>query len=133
QAQSAKKSMDALRNMADHQARVIRDGVWEDVPVAELVPGDIVRVQTGDFLEADVRWLRVANLQTSEAHLTGEAEPVSKQSHALTEKVELGDQTNMGFSGSMITAGNGYGVVVATGMETELGKIAKLMNDVQTQ
>ncbi|TLQ49952.1 cation-transporting P-type ATPase [Lacticaseibacillus casei] len=133
QAQSAKKSMDALRNMADHQARVLRDEVWEDVPVAELVPGDIVRVQTGDFLEADVRWLRVANLQTSEAHLTGEAEPVSKQSHALTEKVELGDQTNMGFSGSMITAGNGYGVVVATGMETELGKIAKLMNDVQTQ
>lgn len=131
QAQRAQKSLDALKTMADHHASVLRDGEWLTVPATELVPGDIVTVKTGDFIEADVRWLHVAELQATEAHLTGEADAIAKQTHALTEEVQLGDRTNMGYSGAMITHGNGLAVVVATGMQTELGKIATLLNQVQ--
>lgn len=131
QAKSAQKSLDALKVMADHHAKVLRDGDWLTVPATELVPGDIVSVKTGDFIEADVRWLHVAELQTNEAHLTGEAEPVQKQTHALGADVQIGDRTNMGFSGATVTHGNGLGVVVATGMQTELGKIATLLDQVK--
>jgi Ca2+-transporting ATPase len=132
QAQAAQKSLAALKTLADHHAFVLRDGVWTEVPAQDVVPGDILKVKTGDFIEADVRWLHVAELQTNEAHLTGEAEPISKQTHALTD-VELGDRTNMGYSGAMVTHGNGLGVVVATGMRTELGKIADLLASVPTK
>ncbi|WP_125702352.1 cation-translocating P-type ATPase [Lacticaseibacillus daqingensis] len=130
QAQNAQKSLDALKSMADHHANALRDGEWVTVPAETLVPGDIISVKTGDFIEADVRWLHRAELQVNEAHLTGEAEPVAKQTHALSGDVELGDRTNMGYSGSMVTHGNGLGVVVGTGMNTELGKIATLLNQV---
>ncbi|MGA3506766.1 cation-transporting P-type ATPase, partial [Lactiplantibacillus plantarum] len=74
---------------------------------------------------------KIAELQTNEAHLTGEAEPVQKQTHALVSDVQIGDRTNMGFSGATVTHGNGVGVVVATGMQTELGKIATLLDQVK--
>ncbi|WP_179393955.1 cation-translocating P-type ATPase [Lacticaseibacillus absianus] len=130
QAQNAQKSLDALKSMADHHANVLRDGEWGQIPAETLVPGDIISVRTGDFIEADVRWLHRAELQVNEAHLTGEAEPVAKQTHALVGDAELGDRTNMGYSGSMVTHGNGLGVVVGTGMTTELGKIATLLHQV---
>ena len=133
QAKSAQKSLDALKVMADHHAKVLRDSEWETVPASQLVPGDIVSVKTGDFIEADVRWLHVAELQTNEAHLTGEAEPVQKQTHALAGDAQVGDRSNMGFSGATVTHGNGLGVVVATGMQSELGKIATLLNQVETK
>ncbi|MFD1486140.1 cation-translocating P-type ATPase [Lacticaseibacillus baoqingensis] len=132
QAQAAQKSLDALKNMADHHALVLRDGQWEQIPAKALVAGDILKVKTGDFIEADVRWLQVAELMTNEAHLTGEADPVSKQTHAIAD-AQIGDRTNMGYSGSMVTHGNGIGVVVATGMHTELGKIADLLASVPTK
>ncbi|WP_203626749.1 cation-translocating P-type ATPase [Lacticaseibacillus mingshuiensis] len=133
QAEKSEKSLAALKTMADHHANVLRDGEWQTVPAESLVPGDIVSVKTGDFIEADVRWLHVAELQVNEAHLTGEAEPVRKQTHALDEDAQLGDRTNMGYSGAMVTHGNGLGLVVATGMDTELGKIATLLTQVKTK
>lgn len=131
QAQRAQKSLAALKTMADHHATVRRDGEWLTVPATALVPGDIISLKTGDFIEADVRFLHVAELQTTEAHLTGEAEPIQKQTHAITAAVQLGDRTNMGYSGSTVVAGNGLAVVVATGMHTELGQIADLLNQVK--
>lgn len=133
QARGAQKSMAALKSMAAHQANVLRDGDWQPVDAKDLVPGDIISVKMGDFLEADVRWLQVAELQVTEAHLTGEAEPITKQTHALTGDLDLGDRTNAGYSGSMVTHGNGIGVVVATGMDTELGHIATLLDQVATK
>ncbi|WP_461226062.1 cation-translocating P-type ATPase [Lacticaseibacillus suihuaensis] len=133
QAQQAEKSLAALKTMNDHHATVLRDGEWAQVPAETLVPGDIVTVKTGDFIEADLRFLHCAELAVNESHLTGEAEPILKQTHALDGDVSLGDRTNMGYSGSMVTGGNGLGVVVATGRDTELGRIAKLLTQVTTK
>ncbi len=127
QARAAQKSMAALQSMAAHHALVLRDDDWQEIPADQLVPGDILKVHTGDFIEADVRWLHVAELTTNESHLTGESEPVAKQTHSLIEETGLGDRTNMGYSGATVTHGNGIGVVVATGMQTELGQIAQLL------
>ncbi len=119
--------------MTERTANVMRDQDWEEVPAAQLVPGDIICVNTGDFIEADVRFLSVSELQVNEAHLTGEAEPINKQTHALDEDVPLGDRTNMGYSGSMVTHGNAIAVVTGTGMDTELGHIATLLDQVPDQ
>lgn len=127
QARAAQKSMAALQSMAAHHALVLRDDDWQEIPADQLVAGDILKVHTGDFIEADVRWLHVAELSTNESHLTGESEPVAKQTHSLIEETGLGDRTNMGYSGATVTHGNGIGVVVATGMQTELGQIAQLL------
>lgn len=131
QARSAQKSLDALKTMAEHHTRVLRDESWDDILAEKLVPGDIVSVKTGDFIEADVRWLHVAELQVNESHLTGEADAIAKQADHLLAETQLGDRTNMGFSGSTVTHGNGIGVVVGTGMTTELGKIATLLTQVK--
>jgi len=126
---SARKSLDSLKKMNDHQVSVFRDGDWEKISANQLVPGDIIGVKMGDFIEADVRWFKVSELQVLESHLTGESDPINKTVEALSEDTDLGDRTNMGYSGSTVTNGNGYAVVVATGMNTELGKIAGLLND----
>ncbi|MHA3067225.1 cation-translocating P-type ATPase [Lacticaseibacillus saniviri] len=133
QARSTQKSLEALESMTERTANVMRDQDWEEVPAAQLVPGDIICINTGDFIEADVRFLSVSELQVNEAHLTGEAEPINKQTHALDEDVPLGDRTNMGFSGSMVTHGNAIAVVTGTGMATELGHIATLLDQVPDQ
>jgi len=133
QARSTQKSLAALENMTERTANVMRDGDWEEIPAAGLVPGDIICVNTGDFIEADVRFLSVSELQVNEAHLTGEAEPIDKQTHALDEDLPIGDRTNMGFSGSMVTHGNAIAVVTGTGMDTELGHIATLLDNVADQ
>lgn len=123
----AKKSLDSLKKLVDHHSMVLRDGDWHSLNVTELVPGDIVKFKMGDFIEADLRILSANELQLNESHLTGESDPIQKTKAALPSETDLGDQTNMAFSGSTVMNGSGLGVVVATGMDTELGKIAGML------
>ncbi|GEA92210.1 magnesium-transporting ATPase [Pediococcus damnosus] len=133
QKSTAKKSLDALSSDSRHQSNVLRDETWQKIDADQLVPGDIVDVKMGDFIEADLRWLSVNELQVNESHLTGEAEAVEKTRDSLPEDTELGDRTNMGFSGSTVVNGSGIGVVTATGMQTELGKIADLLQQTKQE
>ena len=111
-------------------AKVVRNGNVEVVPSKELVPGDIVVLDTGDYVPADLRLIEAINLKAQEASLTGESVPVDKNTQTIEdEKVELGDRTNMVFSSSLITYGRGKGIVVETGMNTEVGKIAGMINE----
>lgn len=127
---SARKNLNALKEMNNRFVSVIREGSIEKIPANELVVGDLVKVGAGDFVEADVRWLEADELQLIEAHLTGEADAIIKTTVAINEEVEIGDQKNMGFSGSVVSSGQGIGLVVATGVHTELGKISQLMKNV---
>ncbi|EEI72021.1 cation-translocating P-type ATPase [Lentilactobacillus hilgardii] len=130
QTRSAQKSLAALSSMRQHHMSVLRNGSWESIAADQLVPGDVVTVKSGDFIEGDLRWVKVSELQVDEAHLTGESEAISKTIVQLPEDTELGDRTNMGYSGSMVVNGNGIGVIVETGMNTELGRISDLMQDI---
>lgn len=128
QEHSAQKSMDALKEMAAPDAFVRRSGKWISIPARDLVQGDILRLNTGDIAAADIRVVESHRLQLDEAALTGESEPVDKDTEAIiSDDVPLGDRVNLGFMSTMVTAGNGVGVVVATGMNTEVGRIADLM------
>lgn len=128
QEHNAQKSMDALKDMAAPDAFIRRDGEWVSVPARDLVPGDVLRLNTGDIVAADVRIIESNRLQLDEAALTGESEPVDKGTEAiLADDVPLGDRVNLGFMSTMVTAGNGICVVVATGMDTEVGLIADMM------
>ncbi|MDW5524118.1 cation-transporting P-type ATPase [Carnobacterium maltaromaticum] len=130
---SAKKSLDALKQLSNRKVSVMRNGNWGHYDSVDLVPGDIVKVNVGDFIEADIRWLETSELQIIESHLTGEADAIQKQIDALEGDVGVGDQTNMGFSGSTVSNGSGIGIVVATGQQTELGKIAELLQNVESK
>lgn len=124
----AQKGMEALREMAAPTAQVKRDGVWVDIPAREIVPGDILKISTGDILAADVRIIEANRLAIDEAALTGESEPVDKSVEALADShIGLGDQVNMGFMTTIVTSGTGLGIVVGTGMKTEVGHIADMM------
>ena len=127
----AEKAMDALLQMTSPSARVIRGGETTMVPATELVPGDIVRLDAGDVVTADLRLLEAQSLRINEAALTGESEPASKTTMPLPAVTAalLADQRNMGFSGTAVTYGRGLGVVVATGMETALGRVAELLQE----
>ncbi|GAB5052185.1 cation-translocating P-type ATPase [Pediococcus ethanolidurans] len=129
---SAQKSLDALSSASRHQSNVLRDQTWEKIDASKLVEGDIVEVKMGDFIEADVRFLSVNELQVNESHLTGESDAIQKNFQTLPEHTDLADRTNMGFSGSTVVNGSGIGVVTATGSHTELGKIADLLNRTPT-
>lgn len=133
QTRTAQKSLDALSDMRQHHMKVLRDNNWTSVAANHSVPGDIVSVKSGDFIEGDLRWLKTSELQINESHLTGESDAIQKSTVSLPEDTELADRTNMGYSGSMVVNGNGIGVVVATGMATELGKISGLMQQVDDQ
>ena len=125
----AEKALDALKNMSAPHARVIRDGVEKVVDAAELVPGDIIKLEAGDFVPADARLLQSASLKSEEAALTGESVPSEKDATVVVdEKAPIGDRTNMVFSGCSITYGTAIAVVTATGMDTEMGKIAGLLD-----
>ncbi|KAL8792497.1 MAG: hypothetical protein Q9195_004867 [Heterodermia aff. obscurata] len=128
----AEKKMDSLRSLSSPSAAVMREGKIETVPSAEVVPGDIVQIKTGDTVPADVRLFEVMNLECDEKILTGEAIPVAKDAkHIFASDDELatgvGDRINMAYSSSTVTKGRGRGVVVFTGMSTEIGKIAESM------
>jgi len=126
----AEKALDSIRNMLSADARALRDGETRMVPAEDLVPGDIVLLESGDRIPADVRLVEVKNLRTEEAALTGESVPIDKTTDAAPEKSTVGDREGMAFSGTLVASGRGTGVVVATGPETELGRINQMMTAV---
>ena len=123
----AEKSVRALMALAAPEATVIRDGERQRVPAREIVPGDVILIEAGDKIPADARIIEDANLHTDEAPLTGESMPVAKNPRPIAGDVGLGDRLNMLFAGTVATYGRGRAVVVATGMETEVGRIAGLL------
>jgi magnesium-transporting ATPase (P-type) len=123
----AEKALDSIRNLLSAEARTIRDGQPRLLPAEELVPGDVVLLESGDKIPADVRLIEVKNLRTEEAALTGESVPIEKTTKAVAEKATVGDREGMAFSGTLVASGRGTGVVVATGAETELGRINQMM------
>jgi len=128
----AERSLEALRDMTAPTARVMREGMRREVPAQELVPGDVVVLEAGDRIPADIRICESRQLTVNEAPLTGESVPVLKQAESLeTSRDTLGDQFNMVFMGTMVVGGKGSGVVVATGMETEMGTVAHLIQDAE--
>jgi Ca2+-transporting ATPase len=130
----AEQAIAALRRMAVPSARVTRDGRLTSVSVSELVPGDIVHLDAGTIVPADLRLVEVASLRIEEAALTGESEPIDKQTEEVDRAdLALGDRLCMAYSGTQVSAGRGVGVVVATGMRTELGHIAALLQGVESE
>ncbi|MED4127355.1 cation-translocating P-type ATPase [Shouchella miscanthi] len=128
QERKAEKSLDALKELSAPQMNVLRNREWVKVLSSDIVPGDYVKISAGDRVGADLRLMSVSGLRIDEASLTGESVPTHKHEHAIENKdVSLGDQENMAFMGTMVTQGSGTGIVVATGMKTEMGKIAHLL------
>lgn len=124
----AEKALEALKKMASPTAKVIRNGHLIEVPASTLVPGDIVSLDAGDIIPADLRLIESSNLKIEEASLTGESVPVEKDSHIVfQEDVSLGDRKNMAYMSTSITYGRGKGLVVETGHNTEIGKIATMI------
>ena len=127
----AEKAIFAIRNMLSPRANVIRDGNYYDIAADLLVPGDIVRIKSGDKVPADLRLLQVKNLQIQEAILTGESNSLDKVIDPVKENVDLGDRLSMAYSGTIVTYGKGTGVVVETSVNTEIGKISNLLKTIQ--
>ena len=129
----AEKAIEALRQMAAPTATVLRDGEEVELPARDVVPGDVTFLRAGDKIPADVRLLEAINLQVEEAALTGESVPVEKQVAPIAgNDLALGDRRNMGYAGTVATYGRGRAVVVATGMKTEFGKIANMLQTIET-
>ena len=134
QENKAEKSLEALQKLSDHATKVLRNGNIIVVPSKQLVPGDIVILDTGDFIPADIRLIEAVNLKSQEASLTGESVPSEKDAEVIEkEEVGVGDRNNMLFSSCLVTYGRGKGIVVATGMNTEVGKIAGIINSTEKQ
>jgi Ca2+-transporting ATPase len=126
----AEKAMAALKSMAAPTATVIRSGKHSDIPAAEIVPGDIVMLEAGRIVPADIRLIEVSQLKIDESALTGESIPVEKHTKALQgEMISIGDRKNMTYKGTTVTYGRGTGVVIGTGMDTELGNIATMLQE----
>jgi Ca2+-transporting ATPase len=125
----AEEAVGALRRMSAAHANVIRDGARQSIAAAEVVPGDIILIEAGDTVPADARLVQATALQTAEAALTGESLPVSKDTLPIHDEVGLGDRHNMIFSGTAATYGRGKAVVVATGMQTAMGRIAGMLKE----
>ena len=126
----AEKALNSIRKMLSAEARTLRDNETRMVPAEDLVPGDIVLLESGDGIPADVRLVEVKNLRTEEAALTGESVPIDKTTEVTAEKSTVGDREGMAFSGTLVASGRGTGVVVATGAGTELGRINQMMTAV---
>lgn len=126
---NAEKSIEALKKLTSLKAKVLRDGKETEIPTEEVVVGDIVLLEEGDKIPADARVIESINLETAEASLTGESTPVEKKDSVLSDGSAIGDQKNMVFSSTIITKGRGKGIVCATAMKTEIGKIAKMIQE----
>lgn len=134
QENKAEEALAALKKMAAPEARVMRNGHRVAVPARELVPGDIVFLEAGSYVPADLRFIQAANLKIDEASLTGESMPVEKTAEGvLSEDVPLGDRRNLAFMGTTVTYGRGAGVVVETGMQTEIGLIAEMIQSYEEE
>ena len=132
QENKAEKSLEALKKLSSHTAKVLRDGVIVVLPARELVPGDIIILETGDYIPADLRLSDTINLKIEEASLTGESVPVEKKTVIIDEDdVPLGDRENLAFSTSLVSYGRGKGIVVETGMNTEVGNIASILDSTE--
>jgi len=127
----AEESLESLKKLAPHFAKVRREGIVKEISVEEVVLGDIVLIEEGDKFPADIRFTKQFSLYVDEAILTGESKPVQKQLDIVDEKMILADRTNLGYMNTIVTRGNGEGIVIGTGMNTEIGKIAgKLQEEV---
>ena len=134
QEQRAEEALAALKKLAAPEAQVLRDGSRRSVPGPELVPGDIVFVEAGNFIPADVRLFEAVNLRVEEAALTGESVPVAKDaSIRLEADIPLGDRKNTAFMGTLVNTGRGQGIVVSTGMHTQIGLIAAMLQGVEEE
>jgi len=134
QERRAEEALAALKKLASPDAQVLRDGSRRSIPAYELVPGDIVFLEAGNFIPADVRLLEAVNLRVEEASLTGESLPVQKNAATVLDKnVPLGDRKNTAFMGTVVSYGRGRGVVTSTGMRTQLGLIAEMLQNVEAE
>src|SRR5262245_29277247 len=123
----AEKALDSIRNMLSPEARTLRSGEARMIPAEQLVPGDVVLLESGDKIPADLRLVEAKNFRTEEAALTGESVPTEKTVDAVAANATVGDRESMTFAGTMVVSGRATGVVVATGSETELGRINQLL------
>jgi len=128
----AEKALDSIRNMLSAEARTVRGGETRMLPAEQLVPGDVVILESGDKIPADLRLIDAKNVRTEEAALTGESIPADKGTDVVSANATVGDRENMAFSGTMVVSGRATGVVVATGSETELGRINQLLASVSS-
>ena len=124
----AEKSLESLQELSAPQSKVLRDGVKQTIASKELVPGDIIILETGDMIPSDARLIEAYNLKVDESALTGESVPVEKTTDPIDQDVVIGDQTNMVFSSTVVTYGRGEAIVTSTGMKNEVGKIAGMLN-----
>ncbi len=129
----SEKAIEAMKKLAAPRARVLRDGKEAIIPAKEVVPGDIILIEAGDRIPADARLIETVELKTEEAALTGESTPINKSTEAIDEKTPVADRRNMVFMGTHATYGRGKAVVVATGMSTEFGKIAEMVQAVEEE
>jgi len=129
----AERAMEALKRMAAPMASIIRDGNEAEIPARELVPGDIILLRTGNRIPTDARLIEAVNLKTEEASLTGESVPVEKIDDPLNSEANIGDRRNMVFMGTAVVYGRGKAIVTATGMATEFGKIAGMLQEVKKE
>ncbi len=127
----AERALEGLSSMLSLEAQVLRDGRWTEVDAADLVVGDVVSLSSGDRVPADVRLLETTELRAEESGLTGESEPVEKQTEAVEEDAELGDRASMAYSGSLVAGGRGVGVVTAIGADTEIGRISAMIEEAE--
>ncbi len=129
----AVRSMEALQELSQVSSKVLREGEVKELPAEQIVPGDVVLLESGDVVTADLRLFEASKLQANESALTGESVPVSKQVDPVDEDTPLAERASMLFKGTAVTRGSGAGIVVATGMETELGNISSLVEEAQEE
>ncbi|MBV8813221.1 MAG: HAD-IC family P-type ATPase, partial [Verrucomicrobia bacterium] len=128
----AEEALEGIRKMLSLRAHTRREGEWIELDAADLVPGDIVRLRSGDRVPADVRLIEATNLRIEESALTGESVPSDKRPEPVDAKAGIGDRRCMAYSGTLVAAGRGTGVVTATGAATELGQISRMMGEVES-
>ncbi len=134
QERKATSAVAALKDMSAPSAKVLRNGQLENIDSKKLVPGDIIQIEAGDYIPADIRLIETINLKVDESTLTGESVPVDKDCRVmLKEQTPIGDRLNMGYMSTIVTYGRGFGVVSHTGMDTEIGNIATLLNEVDDE